>query len=102
MLFADIANEMVMVDQISQHWLQVFPDKLLQMPYERIVTDLKSAAEDMLAHCALPWDDNVLHFHQNQRTVQTASLAQVCCASLLALGRQPVTLCGQCSRKPTT
>lgn len=93
MLCADIANEMVMVDQISQHWLQVFPDKLLQMPYERIVTDLKSAAEDMLAHCGLPWDDNVLHFHQNQRTVQTASLAQVCCASLFALGRQPVTLC---------
>ena len=47
------------------------------MPYERLVSDLKAAAEAMLEHCGMPWDDAVLHFHQTQRTVHTASLAQV-------------------------
>lgn len=76
---------MLLVDAISQHWQQVFPGKVLVMPYERIVMDLEAAARDMLSHCGLPWDESVLQFHQNQRTVQTASLAQVqhhqCCSS---------------------
>ena len=75
---ADIAKEILMVDQITHHWSQVFPGRVLHMPYERIVADLESAARDMLHHCGLPWDESVLKFHQNQRTVQTASLAQVC------------------------
>ena len=66
-----------MVDKISHHWTKVFPGKVLQVPYESIVADLEAAAKGMLAHCGLPWDDRVLQFHQNQRTVQTASLAQV-------------------------
>jgi hypothetical protein len=31
----------------------------------------------MLAHCGIPWEQSVLSFHQTQRTVSTASLAQV-------------------------
>lgn len=69
------------MDQVSHHWSQVFPGKVLQMPYERVVSDLEAAGRDMLQHCGLPWDDAVLHFHENQRTVQTASLAQVGCLS---------------------
>lgn len=47
------------------------------MPYERLVADLKASAADMLQHCGLAWDDAVLQFHDNQRHVHTASLAQV-------------------------
>ena len=75
---ADIASEMLLVDAISQHWQHIFSERVLVVPYERIVMDLEGAARDMLSHCRLPWDDSVLHFHQNLRTVQTASLAQVC------------------------
>nr|QIG37617.1 sulfotransferase-like protein [Trebouxia lynnae] len=73
----DIASEMLLLDEISQHWQNIFPGRVLVMPYERIVVDLESAARQMLSHCGLPWNDDVLQFHQNQRTVQTASLAQV-------------------------
>ena len=65
------------MDKISQHWAKVFPGKVLQVPYEGIVADLEGTARGMLKHCGLPWDESVLQFHQNQRTVQTASLAQV-------------------------
>ena len=71
---------MLVMDQVSHHWSQVFPGKVLQMPYERVVSDLEAAGRDMLQHCGLPWDDAVLQFHENQRTVQTASLAQVGCS----------------------
>lgn len=78
---ADIASEMLLVDEISRHWQHIYPGRVLVMPYERIVMDLEGAAHEMLTHCGLPWDDSVLHFHENVRTVQTASLAQVgyCC-----------------------
>lgn len=33
----------------------------------------------MLAHCGMPWEPGVLAFHATQRTVSTASLAQVSC-----------------------
>lgn len=74
---ADIASEILVVDAISQHWQHIFPGKMLVVPYEKIVMDLEGTARDMLSHCGLPWDDRVLHFHENLRTVQTASLAQV-------------------------
>jgi hypothetical protein len=31
----------------------------------------------MVAHCGLPWDERCLAFHATQRSVQTASKAQV-------------------------
>lgn len=68
---------MLVVDAISQHWQHIFPGRVLVVPYEKIVMDLEGTARDMLTHCGLPWDDRVLHFHENLRTVQTASLAQV-------------------------
>lgn len=96
-LHADIASEMLLLDEISQHWQLIFPGRVLVVPYERVVMDLESAAREMLSHCNLPWDDNVLQFHQNQRTVQTASLAQVpfcccCCWNLLVLLLLPLLL----------
>lgn len=68
---------MLVVDAISQHWQHIFPERVLVVPYEKLVMDLEGTARDMLSHCGLPWDDSVLHFHENVRTVQTASLAQV-------------------------
>lgn len=74
---ADIASEILVVDAISQHWQHIFPGRVLVVPYEKLVVDLEGTARDMLSHCGLPWSDSVLHFHENLRTVQTASLAQV-------------------------
>ena len=65
------------MNRAGKHWQTIFPGHVLIMPYERLVTDFKAAAEDMLEHCEMPWDDAVLDFHQTQRNVHTASLAQV-------------------------
>lgn len=46
------------------------------------LTPVHSATQEgttraMLAHCGMPWEPGVLAFHTTQRTVSTASLAQV-------------------------
>lgn len=74
---ADIAHEILSVDKAGKHWQTIFPGKVLVMPYEKLVSNLTAAAEDMLQHCGMPWDDAVLQFHETQRNVHTASLAQV-------------------------
>lgn len=37
----------------------------------------EAASRRLLAHCGIPWEPAVLRFHETQRTVATASLAQV-------------------------
>lgn len=74
---ADIAHQILSVDKAGKHWQKIFPGQVLVMPYEGLVANLTSAAQDMLQHCGMPWDDAVLLFHKTQRNVHTASLAQV-------------------------
>ncbi len=64
------------------HWRDVLPaGVMLDMRYEDIVEDVEQQARRIIAHCGLEWDDACLAFHQTDRPVRTASVAQV---------RQPV------------
>ena len=63
---------------IMQHWREVLPPGvMLDVQYEAVVADLEGEARRLLDFCGLPWDDACLAFHQTQRTVRTASVAQV-------------------------
>jgi len=64
--------------QMMQHWQRVLPPgTVLDVRYEDMVTDTDGQARRLLAYLGLPWDDKCLDFHQNQRVVRTASVAQV-------------------------
>ena len=64
--------------QMMRHWQQVLPsDTVLDVRYEDMVTDTEGQARRLLAYLGLPWDERCLAFHQNQRVVRTASVAQV-------------------------
>lgn len=63
-------------------WRAVLPpDAILDVAYEDVVRDLEGQARRLIAYCGLDWDERCIAFHQTQRTVRTASAAQV---------RQPV------------
>ena len=67
---------------LMNHWREVLPaTTLMELNYEDVVTDLESAARQMIAFCNLDWDDACLSPHRNERTVVTPSVWQV---------RQPV------------
>jgi Tfp pilus assembly protein PilF len=65
-------------DRLMAHWRQVLPPgRMLEVPYEAVVTDLEGWARRLIAHCGLMWDDACLRFHDSKRPVRSASYAQV-------------------------
>ncbi|MCA8946361.1 MAG: tetratricopeptide repeat protein [Planctomycetes bacterium] len=63
--------------RIMQHWHEVLPGRILDLPYAAMVDDLETQARRVLDFCGLEWDPACLEFHKTERTVRTASLAQV-------------------------
>ncbi|HKI15970.1 MAG TPA: sulfotransferase, partial [Roseiarcus sp.] len=60
------------------HWLTALPKGfMIEVRYEDLVADLEGQTRRMLAHIGLDWDPRCLDFHTTDRTVRTASAAQV-------------------------
>ncbi len=79
---ADIGRHMADEDRLHTHWTRLLPDAILTVPYEDLVADPKPWIERMLAHCGLPFQENLRDFHLTPRAVTTSSASQV---------RQPIT-----------
>jgi cytochrome c-type biogenesis protein CcmH/NrfG len=63
---------------LMTHWRRVLPPgRIIDVCYEDLVGDLEGGARRIIAHCGLPWDRRCLDFHRTERTVRTASAAQV-------------------------
>jgi len=60
-----------------QHWHEVLPGKVLDVHYENTVLDLEGQVRRILDHCGLEFEESCVHFHQNPRSVKTASSEQV-------------------------
>ena len=67
-----------MYQQMMDHWRQMLPPgAMLEVQYENIVENLEAEARRMVAYCGLAWDERCLAFHENERSVRTASVTQV-------------------------
>ena len=62
---------------LMQHWQQALPGRMLELRYEDLLGDFEPQVRRLVAHLDLPWDDACLRFHESERAVRTASLAQV-------------------------
>ena len=62
---------------LMRHWHKQMPGQIFDIHYENLVTDQRAQTEALLTACGLDWQDQVLAFHQTQRTVKTASATQV-------------------------
>jgi tetratricopeptide (TPR) repeat protein len=63
---------------LMAHWRAVLPDSfLLEVNYEDVVGSLEDKAKQIVAFCGLNWDAQCLKFHESDRPVKTASVAQV-------------------------
>ena len=64
--------------ELMRHWRDVLPPgRILDVSYETMVSDFENEARRVVAYLGLPWDDRALGFHDSQRVVKTASVAQV-------------------------
>jgi tetratricopeptide (TPR) repeat protein len=73
----DLAHYYLEYDRLMRHWNQVLPGKVLTVHYEETVLDLEGQVRRILAHCGLPFEEACLRYHENPRTVRTASSEQV-------------------------
>jgi Flp pilus assembly protein TadD len=64
-------------ERLMQHWREVLPSRICEVEYEELVRNQDQVSRRLVAFCGLDWDDRCLYFHENSRTVQTASKLQV-------------------------
>ena len=73
----DIAHWIAQYRRLMRHWHEAYPGCLLDLDYDRLVTEPEPVLRELLAFCDLPWDPACLDFHRRAAVVQTASLWQV-------------------------
>ena len=65
-------------ETLMVHWRGALPPgMMIEVRYEDVVADLEGESRRLLAHCGLDWDPRCLDFHKSERSVRTASVAQV-------------------------
>ncbi|HEY0302811.1 MAG TPA: sulfotransferase, partial [Rhizomicrobium sp.] len=62
---------------LMAHMDAVLPGRVHRVLYETLVDDPEGEVRRLLAYCGLPFEENCLQFHQNDRAVRTASSEQV-------------------------
>lgn len=63
--------------RLMEHWETVFPGRILNVSYERLLEDQESETRRLLAYCDLEFEPAVLEYHKTDRVVKTASFLQV-------------------------
>jgi hypothetical protein len=73
----DLAGYYVQYERVMAHWREHLPLPVLDVPYEQLLEDQEGFTRRMIEFIGMPWDDACLSFHENRRTVKTASNLQV-------------------------
>jgi tetratricopeptide (TPR) repeat protein len=74
----ELAEYFLAFRRLSQHWRATLPpDAFMEINYEEIVRDQSAASRRLVAFAGLPWDDEVLRFHESPAPSATASAVQV-------------------------
>ncbi|WP_066959390.1 sulfotransferase [Microbulbifer sp. Q7] len=68
--------------ELMHHWKTIFPGRVIDVHYERLVADLAGEGKNLYRACNLAWSDRILEsYYRDRAGTATASAAQV---------RQPV------------
>ena len=73
----ELAEYFIAYRRMMDHWHAVMPGVMLEVRYEELVADPQTQSRRLLAHCGLPWEDQVLDFHRSKKASTTASAMQV-------------------------
>jgi hypothetical protein len=64
--------------RLMEHWRDVLPEgSFYEVQYEELVADPEPQSRQLVDFCGLEWNDACLTPHKTERTVKTASVAQV-------------------------
>jgi tetratricopeptide (TPR) repeat protein len=75
---SDLAHYYKAHRRLLKHWQSVLPpESMLVVPYEGLVSDQEAWTRKMIDFLGVEWNDRCLAFHENERSVNTASTWQV-------------------------
>jgi Sulfotransferase family len=74
----ELADYYLAYRRLARHWRTILPpDVFLEVRYEDIVHDQTAASRRLIEFAGLPWEDDVLRFHESRAASATASAVQV-------------------------
>ena len=73
----DIAKYYRLYKDLMDFWQRKYPDKIYNLNYERLTENQEEETRKLLDYLELEWEDNVLEFYKNKRSVNTASTLQI-------------------------
>jgi tetratricopeptide (TPR) repeat protein len=74
---ADIGLFFRLEDRLHAHWSALFPDRILTVDYQKLVTDPARWIPRIAEHCGLEAEPAMFESHLTERGVTTASVQQV-------------------------
>jgi hypothetical protein len=73
----DLAAYYQQHERIMAHWRAILPLATFEVSYEELVRDQAGVTRNLVDFCGLDWDPRCLAFHENPRSITTASVWQV-------------------------
>ncbi len=73
----DIAHYLRGYQELLGHWKVLFPHRILEVQYERLVAQPEPVLQEACAFLGLPWDPVMLDFSKRNDRVRTASVWQI-------------------------
>lgn len=64
-------------EKLMKHWKSLLNIPIMEVQYEDMVKDQEKLSRELIDFVGLEWDDSVLKFYENKRSVVTASYDQV-------------------------
>jgi len=74
---ADVATYYRLYEELMAFWHARYPGAIYNLDYEALTEDQEGETRRLLDYLGLGWEDAVLAFHKNERSVGTASKLQV-------------------------
>lgn len=74
---AALGEYYIQYTKLMDHWNRVFPGRIVETSYEALVEDQEGVSRTLIDYCGLEWDEACMHFHKQERLVNTISYNQV-------------------------
>ena len=75
--FEELARYFAAFERLMKHWTALWPERLVTVDYEELVTRPKAVASTLAERCGVPWSDQLLDIATNPAPSMTASASQV-------------------------
>jgi tetratricopeptide (TPR) repeat protein len=73
----ELAAYYIAYDQLMRHWQLLYPDRLLTVDYETLITDPERESQRIYQHCGLIWSEEIISLEGRQGEIRTASANQI-------------------------